>query len=475
MLTSDDIRYMAHSGEGYNVEFKESVPQKVRELAEEICAFANSAGGYLVIGVDDKNDIVHRDYYDKGARTMVEVFNDRVVITNPGGLISSIPPEKFGTMSRTRNPLIFGLFERIRLVEYVGSGVMRMRESMKEEQLPAPGFGLKGMFDITLVRPVTMEDEVDELPDELPDDLHDKLHDKNLHDKLHDKSQAMSETMLMIPVSVEDDVDEKIGELSEIQQKILDLFQKQPKITIPEIGKELSYSIRNISYAMKQLKALGYIERTGSRKSGEWNVLHDKLHDKDLHDKLHDKLPNQLYEDDKILSDYQKVIIDMIAENKHVTSHEIAENLSITDKEVRSLLQQLKELGYIDRIGFNKNGYWELIRKTSYELPDKIDEKVNELTEIQQKVFDLIRNNENITTDKISETLSISRRYATSIIKHLKSLDYIERDGSDKTGIWKVKLNLFPVLFPVFPILFPVFPVLFPVFSVLFPVNFLIN
>ena len=52
---------MAHSGEGYNAEFKASVPKKVRELAEEVCAFANSAGGYLLIGVNDENDIVGED------------------------------------------------------------------------------------------------------------------------------------------------------------------------------------------------------------------------------------------------------------------------------------------------------------------------------------------------------------------------------------------------------------------------------
>jgi len=37
-----------------------------------------------------------------------------------------------------------------------------------------------------------------------------------------------------------------------------------------------------------------------------------------------------------------------------------------------------------------------------------------------------------------TKTLLISRRYATSIIKQLKDLGYIEREGSDKTGIWKV-------------------------------------
>ena len=65
MVTSDDIKYMAHSGEGYNVEFKESVPQKVRELAEEICAFANSSGGYLLIGINDKNRIVGEEIDNK--------------------------------------------------------------------------------------------------------------------------------------------------------------------------------------------------------------------------------------------------------------------------------------------------------------------------------------------------------------------------------------------------------------------------
>ena len=31
---------------------------KVRELTEEICAFANADGGYLLIGVDDNGQVV---------------------------------------------------------------------------------------------------------------------------------------------------------------------------------------------------------------------------------------------------------------------------------------------------------------------------------------------------------------------------------------------------------------------------------
>jgi ATP-dependent DNA helicase RecG len=57
-LTSSDIESIVQAGEGYNAEFKIRVPKKVRELSEEICAFANSAGGILLIGVSDDN-VIH--------------------------------------------------------------------------------------------------------------------------------------------------------------------------------------------------------------------------------------------------------------------------------------------------------------------------------------------------------------------------------------------------------------------------------
>jgi ATP-dependent DNA helicase RecG len=58
MVTPADIQSIVASGEGYNAEFKVSVPSKVRELTEEVCAFANAAGGIVLIGVDDQNRIL---------------------------------------------------------------------------------------------------------------------------------------------------------------------------------------------------------------------------------------------------------------------------------------------------------------------------------------------------------------------------------------------------------------------------------
>jgi ATP-dependent DNA helicase RecG len=45
MITAEEIKRMAERGESFNVDFKVVVPQKVRDITEEVCSFANAAGG----------------------------------------------------------------------------------------------------------------------------------------------------------------------------------------------------------------------------------------------------------------------------------------------------------------------------------------------------------------------------------------------------------------------------------------------
>jgi len=99
------------------------------------------------------NALSHRDYYEQGAVTMVEVYDDRVEISNPGGLLIGVKKD-FGKKSMTRNPLIFGLFTRMSLVEQVASGIPRMRKAMKEAGLPEPTFTTDGgFFTVEFKRP----------------------------------------------------------------------------------------------------------------------------------------------------------------------------------------------------------------------------------------------------------------------------------------------------------------------------------
>lgn len=57
MLDSINLLAIVNSGEGYNAEFKVSLPSNLKSIAEEVCAFANASGGVVLIGVDDKNTI----------------------------------------------------------------------------------------------------------------------------------------------------------------------------------------------------------------------------------------------------------------------------------------------------------------------------------------------------------------------------------------------------------------------------------
>ena len=71
-MTPQGLELLIKQGEGYNPAFKQFLPSRASDLAEEICAFANAAGGMLLIGVDDKGKIVGRAFW-KGEAVIREV------------------------------------------------------------------------------------------------------------------------------------------------------------------------------------------------------------------------------------------------------------------------------------------------------------------------------------------------------------------------------------------------------------------
>ncbi len=103
------------------------------------------------------NAVCHRDYFEKGATVMVEVFNNRVEISNPGGLPKGLKPEDFGKRTLARNPLIAALLHRARYIEKIGTGILRMRQEMQKAELPEPEFSFNGFFTITINRVHTVE------------------------------------------------------------------------------------------------------------------------------------------------------------------------------------------------------------------------------------------------------------------------------------------------------------------------------
>jgi ATP-dependent DNA helicase RecG len=102
------------------------------------------------------NAIIHRDYFEIGARVMVEIFDDRVEISNPGELL--FEKEKIGkkSVSIARNPILFDIFNRLQMVEKVGTGIKRIFAVLHARNLRVE-FDIDSFFKVTFYRPVLMQ------------------------------------------------------------------------------------------------------------------------------------------------------------------------------------------------------------------------------------------------------------------------------------------------------------------------------
>ncbi|MCD8396239.1 MAG: MarR family transcriptional regulator [Lachnospiraceae bacterium] len=60
------------------------------------------------------------------------------------------------------------------------------------------------------------------------------------------------------------------------------------------------------------------------------------------------------------------------------------------------------------------------------------------LTETQARILAEIRNNPNITRERLMEKIKVGKTTVYTAISTLKKLGYIERTGSKKSGYWKV-------------------------------------
>jgi ATP-dependent DNA helicase RecG len=180
------------------------------------------------------NAIAHRDYFVSGANILVEIYSDRVEITNPGGLVKGIRIEDLGKKSLSRNNLLFGLMQRMDLVEKVGSGIIRMHNAMKEYGFSGPEFDINdNWFTINFKRP---------------------------------KMQYYEESSELIR--------SKFGEGSEkSSEKILFLIRRNHSISAREIAEIIGISRRAVEKQVANLKKIGKLKRIGPAKGGYWEIV----------------------------------------------------------------------------------------------------------------------------------------------------------------------------------------------------------
>jgi ATP-dependent DNA helicase RecG len=169
------------------------------------------------------NAIMHRDY-ESNAPVKFYQFTDRIEIVNPGGLYGNARPENFPNVNDYRNPVIAEAMKVLGYVNRFNRGIARVKVELKENGNPEPVFDYDkiGVFGVTVYG------------------------------------------------TFYEDAEEKISEKA--SEKIIQLMQEDPGITIEQLVKITGLSRRGVEWNIDSLKKQGIITREGSKKTGKWFV-----------------------------------------------------------------------------------------------------------------------------------------------------------------------------------------------------------
>ena len=92
------------------------------------------------------NAIAHRDYNRRGAPIMVSIFDDRIEVRNPGGLLPGLNIKKLEGHHATRNEAVCNIFHETMDMERFGTGIGKMKRHMKAHGLTEPTLAEEGDF-----------------------------------------------------------------------------------------------------------------------------------------------------------------------------------------------------------------------------------------------------------------------------------------------------------------------------------------
>ncbi len=84
------------------------------------------------------NALIHQDFAEAGSSVMIEIYDDRMEISNPGKPF--ISPERFIDEYQSRNERLADLMRRLGICEEKGSGIDKVVQAAEAFQLPAPDF-----------------------------------------------------------------------------------------------------------------------------------------------------------------------------------------------------------------------------------------------------------------------------------------------------------------------------------------------
>ena len=166
------------------------------------------------------NAFAHNDY-SSGDTPIIEIFEDKFVVTSYGGLVEGLVLEDFysGT-SMPRNREIMRIFKDLEFVEQLGSGIPKIIKAYGREVVSLNGKVLKIMLNFDGFA-------------------------GNVGEKTREKTR----------------------------EKILNVMRSNPLVTTRELADLLELTPKGVEWHLTKLKKQGVIRRKGPDKGGHWEIV----------------------------------------------------------------------------------------------------------------------------------------------------------------------------------------------------------
>ena len=205
------------------------------------------------------NAIIHRDYLQMGSEIHIDMYDDRLEIYSPGGMMDGRLIQQLNPLtvpSKRRNPLLADFFSRLGLMERRGSGMKKIINTYRRyERLSdyhAPEFTSNASeFHVTLW---------------------------NLNFEENDNNTATDKTFQEVefvkgPVEF---TKEFTKEFIKASRQIYKLISMNPKVSTVQMADSMGLSTRQVLKYLKRLQELDKIARVGGRKMGEWKIIDEE-------------------------------------------------------------------------------------------------------------------------------------------------------------------------------------------------------
>ena len=182
------------------------------------------------------NHFIHRDYTVIGGEVHLDIYDNRLVVTSPGGMYngSLIQEQDIADVSsERRNPILANVMAQLDYMEKRGSGLTKICEETKA--LSGYKEELKPIFKSTSTQFQTI------------------IYASHNRQNVGDMSETLSEI-----------------KLTERQWNILKLIMESPTITAKQMSETLSVTSRTIERDLAILKEKGILRREGKDNDGIW-------------------------------------------------------------------------------------------------------------------------------------------------------------------------------------------------------------